>query len=397
MPLPTSGALSLNDIQTEFGGTNPISLNEYYAGGAFVPAGTSGTNGAVPTSGTISILNFYGTQAVILKGYFAGGGGFSSPVGFQSTEIDGIQFSNETGINPSATLARARTSLAGVNSSTRAYFGGGQDAYFTFNATRTYTSEIDGIQFSNEAGINPSAALVIARFGLHGLNSTTRGYFAGGRNANGGSNEIDGIQFDNEAAINPSAGLITPFNLGVWRGGPVSSSTKGYIGGGFQGETGDEWTSSIRGFIFSNETSSNPSATLVSLRNHVAGVNSTTKGYFSGGFFTPGGGGFTTSEIDGIQFSNEAGINPSAALATARAWHTGVNSTTRGYFAGGATYAFTATGNGRSNAIEETGNSSPVTNEIDGIQFDNEAAINPSAGLPVPRHMPTGVQNGGIL
>lgn len=64
MVLPTSGPLSLADIQTEFGGANPIGLNEYYAGGAYVPAGTSGTNGAVPSSGAISIWNFYGTSAV---------------------------------------------------------------------------------------------------------------------------------------------------------------------------------------------------------------------------------------------------------------------------------------------------------------------------------------------
>jgi hypothetical protein len=62
MALPTSGPLTLAQIQTEFGGSNPISLSEYYAGGANVPAGTSGTYGAVPSSGTISIRNFYGTQ-----------------------------------------------------------------------------------------------------------------------------------------------------------------------------------------------------------------------------------------------------------------------------------------------------------------------------------------------
>lgn len=64
MTLPSSGPLSLADIQTEFGGSNPISLSEYYAGGAYVPAGTSGTNGPVPTSGAISISNFYGTSNV---------------------------------------------------------------------------------------------------------------------------------------------------------------------------------------------------------------------------------------------------------------------------------------------------------------------------------------------
>jgi len=63
--LPTSGTLTLADIQTEFGGSNPIGLSEYYAGGSYVPAGTSGTNGAVPSSGTISVSNFYGTSAAL--------------------------------------------------------------------------------------------------------------------------------------------------------------------------------------------------------------------------------------------------------------------------------------------------------------------------------------------
>ena len=63
MALPTSGALTLANIQTEFGGTNPIALGEYYAGGGLVPAGTSGTYGAVPSSGALSVQNFYGTTA----------------------------------------------------------------------------------------------------------------------------------------------------------------------------------------------------------------------------------------------------------------------------------------------------------------------------------------------
>ena len=66
MALPTSGPLSLNDIQTEFGGSNPASLSEYYAGGGLVPSGTTGTFGAVPSSGTISIQNFYGTSNVVV-------------------------------------------------------------------------------------------------------------------------------------------------------------------------------------------------------------------------------------------------------------------------------------------------------------------------------------------
>jgi hypothetical protein len=62
MALPSSGPLALTDIQTEFGGANPIGMNEYYAGGGLVPAGTSGTYGAVPSSGALSVQNFYGTS-----------------------------------------------------------------------------------------------------------------------------------------------------------------------------------------------------------------------------------------------------------------------------------------------------------------------------------------------
>lgn len=64
MAIPSSGSLSFADIQTEFGGTNPISLTEYYAGAGRVAAGTTGTYGAVPSSGQIATRNFFGTSAV---------------------------------------------------------------------------------------------------------------------------------------------------------------------------------------------------------------------------------------------------------------------------------------------------------------------------------------------
>ena len=58
MALPSSGTISINDIATEFGGTVPHSLSEYYRGGGLVP--DTSTNASVPTSGTISLSNFYG-------------------------------------------------------------------------------------------------------------------------------------------------------------------------------------------------------------------------------------------------------------------------------------------------------------------------------------------------
>lgn len=57
MPLPCPGPapISLGNIQTEFGGSNPIGLGEYYRNGGLV----SSNNTNVPTSGTISLGNFF--------------------------------------------------------------------------------------------------------------------------------------------------------------------------------------------------------------------------------------------------------------------------------------------------------------------------------------------------
>ena len=61
MPLQSSGAISLSNVQSEFGGSNPIGINEYYRGGSNVP--NSSTNSSIPTSGQISLSNFYGGTA----------------------------------------------------------------------------------------------------------------------------------------------------------------------------------------------------------------------------------------------------------------------------------------------------------------------------------------------
>lgn len=58
MVLPLSGAISLLDIQTEFGGVAPTSLSEYYRGGAYVI--NIADNNNIPTAGAISLQDFYG-------------------------------------------------------------------------------------------------------------------------------------------------------------------------------------------------------------------------------------------------------------------------------------------------------------------------------------------------
>jgi len=69
MAVPTiPSAISATAIQTEFGGSNPIAINEYYAGGSYVPSGTANaTSVSIPTSGTIAYSNFSGATATLLQ------------------------------------------------------------------------------------------------------------------------------------------------------------------------------------------------------------------------------------------------------------------------------------------------------------------------------------------
>jgi hypothetical protein len=60
MALPASGAISLANIQTEFGGSPPTSISEYYRGGGLVTSNNTG----VPETGQISISNFYGAAGL---------------------------------------------------------------------------------------------------------------------------------------------------------------------------------------------------------------------------------------------------------------------------------------------------------------------------------------------
>lgn len=64
MAIPGPGSpLAVTDIVTEFGGTAPHGISEYYRGGGNVP--DSATNNAIPTSGQIALGNFYGSANVV--------------------------------------------------------------------------------------------------------------------------------------------------------------------------------------------------------------------------------------------------------------------------------------------------------------------------------------------
>ena len=76
MAIQADGAdLQFSELQTEFGGSNPIAISEYYGDGDNVPDGTAdGDGNAIPESGEIQMSDFYNTSNAV---YTAATGGRS--------------------------------------------------------------------------------------------------------------------------------------------------------------------------------------------------------------------------------------------------------------------------------------------------------------------------------
>ena len=103
MALQSSGLITLAQIQAEFGGSNPISLSEYYRNGTYVTS----NNTSVPTSGAISVSNFYGAVKRVTS---------SSIVAVANTSGDYTTVTLPTGLQVGDILVVSRSSYSGSSS-----------------------------------------------------------------------------------------------------------------------------------------------------------------------------------------------------------------------------------------------------------------------------------------
>lgn len=63
MALPASGPITLERVQIEFGGSNPISMSEYYRNGPYMTDNNTG----VPTNGLIAMSKLQGAERIVGK------------------------------------------------------------------------------------------------------------------------------------------------------------------------------------------------------------------------------------------------------------------------------------------------------------------------------------------
>ena len=125
MSIPLTGPVTLAQLQIEFGGTDPVSLNEYYRGGAFVP--NSVRNVSVPTSGAISFDQFRGSSKTATVTYAIIGGGGGGGAGRNDDGGAGYGLYATSGGNSSI-------SGTGVQTITAAGGSGGFSFAFVFSA-----------------------------------------------------------------------------------------------------------------------------------------------------------------------------------------------------------------------------------------------------------------------
>lgn len=187
MALQGSGAISLSQIQTELGGANPISMSEYYRNGAY----TGSNNTSVPTSGVISMSNFYGASSVDLVPDATAWNDIYQTGSTGGTTSGSANTVTVTGINTSITLS---VTLTG------GYCNGAADN--GFNADINIWAVVNGVQSSNITG-GQTDSFSPTTFNITVSNNTTV-YFAATLNV---SDTLDG------AASGQAGGTITVRNV----------------------------------------------------------------------------------------------------------------------------------------------------------------------------------------
>ena len=214
MTLPASGVITLTDIQTEFGGSAPTSLSEYYRS----PNGlTTANNTSVPLSGPISMSNFYGAVNVVPgnSGILTSGSSFTLPITSGLT-IKVLVIAGGGGGGGGS----ARTSYSG-------YFTGGGGGGAGGNAYGT-------------ASVTPGQSVTIFIGGGGAGGAARDGIFSGGSN---GSNGITSSVTVNGSTV----ALVTAGN-----GGIVSPNATGGAAGG--ASIGTQQLTPIAGYAAGSNT-----------------------------------------------------------------------------------------------------------------------------------------------
>lgn len=283
------------------------------------------------------------------KGYYTGGYNGSA-----SSEIDGVEYNNDTAINPTASLSMARNAIVAAASSSMSYFAGGST-----------NNRIDKFNLDTESCSASSYNLSIPREQGGVAYNSSKAYISGGTISGDVTASIETINYSNDTVSTLGSSLQQKVGYGP---ASSSSSTIGYISGGMIDTTGTN-TNVIQKFIYSSETTGTASGTLSIAKRGVSGGNSSDNMFVFGGYTSS-----TVSTIEKMPFSTESSSAISATLSTATYNTFCCDSSIASYVAGSSNY---------SNVIRK-------------FLFSNETISNLSATLNSGRSSAFGIQSRDI-
>ena len=219
-----SGAISFSDVQTEFGGSNPISLSEYYRGGSNVPSVGAGTSG-IPTSNTISADNLRGRSKTATVTYDVLGAGGGGGAGYHS-ELPGSKGTY------AYSGGSASLSGSGITTVTSSGGGGGENGAFIWNSPTAGQSSAHGTGGAAGAEDNP---------GGDGSGSGAGGGGGGGNNSGGASGQGGYAGTRNTGSFTLVYGTTLTMTIGSGGNGTSHSPRSG--GNGSGGRVSLSWDS----------------------------------------------------------------------------------------------------------------------------------------------------------
>lgn len=153
--IQSSGSISLSEIQSAHGGSNPISLSEYYS-----------ADTGVPTSGAIDVSDFYGTAAIEIDALslYLDPGNTSSYSGSGTTWTD-ISDTGNDGTLSSSNVTHSSSTNGGI-------FTIAAGGYISFGTSLTNISEVVR-GFTFQAFIKPTT--INSYHGIFGAYGSTSG------------------------------------------------------------------------------------------------------------------------------------------------------------------------------------------------------------------------------
>lgn len=265
MALQTSGAISLSELATEFGGTAPHALSEYYRDAGLVP----GNNTGVPTSGAVAMTDFYGSVAALVL-----------DVSSNQTAYNVLTAATAAGYNAATdTLPIIVNVQAGVD-----IVGSSGNPGITTGA----------LNAASDVTINIASTASVCGFdGAQGANG------GGGASGSAGGNGTNAITF----AITSGTGTYSVVNDGTIGGG----SGGGGGGGGYGGRRYaycDKGSCSCQGAVYGGSTGSpGASGTSCQAQNGSAGSSgSYGQGDASCTVYGPGSGGAGGTAGKAVEF-----------------------------------------------------------------------------------------------